>query len=54
MKTSVAPELTSVCMEKDSDILVVSRKTMRYREVLWALEALILEYRRSLFFYLGQ
>ena len=52
MKTPIALELTSACIEKDSDILVVSRKTVRYRKVLWALKALILEYRESFFFYL--
>jgi len=54
IKTLVAPELMKAYTERVWEVLVVLRATRRYREVLLALRALIIEYRSNFFSYLWQ
>jgi len=52
IKTPVALELIRAYIERVWEMLVVSKTTERYREVLLALRALIIEYGSSFFSYL--
>ena len=54
IKTPVALELIRAYIERVWEMLVVSRTTERYRKVLLALRALIIEYGSSFFSYLWQ
>jgi len=52
IKTPVALELMRAYTERVWEMLTISRATGRYKEVLLALRALIIEYESSFFSYL--
>jgi len=54
MKTFITLESASIYTENNPEMPVVSREIGRYKEVLWVLRVLIVEYRESFFSQLEQ
>ena len=54
MKTPVVLEFTKTCIVRNPEVSVVFKEISKYKKVLQALRALIVDQRESLFSYLGQ
>jgi len=52
--SSIASESTKACTVKNLEVSVVSKKIGNYREVLWVSRTLMVGWRGSFFFCLGQ